>query len=167
MTEEMKQKRDELARKEHNDLLNDKSDPDYCAGVFDGIKVGFDACYKLMEAENSELKINPVKCCLGAHIDGYGHSRNCKGGLSNIADDFSEIIKENSALKSRIEKLRAALEFYGSKDNWTLADEKNFSSIKCNTFPIGDSDCDYCLLRKGYIGGSRARAALKADEGEG
>lgn len=53
--------------------------------------------------------ISKTKCCLGAHIDGYGHSRNCNGDLSNFADDFLEIKKEYERLVKKCEVLSGAL----------------------------------------------------------
>ena len=61
--------------------------------------------------------MNEIKCCLGAHIDGYGHSRNCRGGLVNWADEFSDIKKEITKLTKQNEIMKKALQAIAESQN--------------------------------------------------
>lgn len=89
-------------------------------------------------------------------------TQNIKVGLI-LTEALSSLSKENSALKSRIEKLRKALEFYAYIHNWN-----SYLGIK-NTIDDDDVEwIEYFVVGvdcSDDVGGKTARAALKADEG--
>lgn len=138
MTEEMKQKMDELAE--------DAAQFCTCTGIVchgcekankSNFSKGFDACYKLMEAENAELKRKVLS---------FRQSMSASAQKSReVWTREEELSIENSALKSRIEKLELGLKFYAHDRTWEMKENGGMMDIAVDR-------------------GHRARAALKADE---
>lgn len=130
MTEEMRNKRDELAKDYGTSrfpVQNIETRKDFTQDInfarrmihTEAFQAGFDACYTLMEAENAELK-------------------------------------------SRIEKLISALNFYADKNNWYDSNAKytEHKEMPILYMVIASIDTE----GETWIGGRTARAALKADE---
>lgn len=109
MTEEMKQKRDELAKLYGTDrfpIQNIGTIKDFTQDInfarrmthTEAFQVGFTACYKLMEAENAELKRKVLS---------FRQSMSASAQKSReVWTREEELSIENSTLKSRIAKLR-------------------------------------------------------------
>lgn len=82
--------------------------------------------------------------------------------ISLIAEQGKNIVVKE--LKSRIEKLRAALEFYGDKNNWKHDDYHDLVIM-------GNDDVDYVKCHGGLcsdtheMAGKTARTALREDGG--
>lgn len=190
MTDELKQKRDELAADHSmtfggdNGINGAGEPPQYDQSMYESFKEGFNAAYKLMEAENAELKkklsitnsnwphekkLHETVAVLKSSIKQLeAENADLRKDLETIRNYESsemgkchyiikDMYKENEALKSRIERLEAMLTTSGK--------------ILMHKFDCGwksknhECDCGFNEVNK-FIKNLKA-AALKADEGEG
>lgn len=151
MTEEMKQKKDELA-----ELNLIKGGPEHT--FLNCFQRGFDACYQLMEVENAVIRAELIQHDMDNGSSWRGEYENCKAALDSVD-------ATNELLKSRIEKLREALEFYGNKDNWYDANAKYTEKAEMPIMYTVIASID--TEGETWLGGKTARTALKVDEVEG
>lgn len=83
-----------------------------------------------------------------------------KENIERTKDTANSFFKTNKKLKQENFRLREALEFYAKNENWLCG----FSDDTGDSISADDWEISSSITKRKYVGGKRARQALKGKE---